>query len=49
MMKVDYYRDQSNSLELVELVQLFSTIFILEGVDKDKAVGMKTPNTFTFY
>lgn len=30
--------NQSNSLELVELVKLFSTIFILEGVDKDKAV-----------
>ena len=35
-------RDQSNSLELVELVQIFSTIYILEGVDKDKAVGKKS-------
>ena len=36
------FRDQSNSLELVELVQIFSTIYILEGVDKDKAVGKKS-------
>ena len=36
-----HFRNQSNSLELVELVKIFSTIYILEGVDKDKAVGKK--------
>ena len=32
-------RNQSNSLELFEIVKIFSTLYILEGVDKDKAVG----------
>ena len=43
MMKIGYwyFRDESNSLQLAELVELFSTFFILEGVDKDKAVGKK--------
>ena len=42
-----HFRNQSNSLELVELVKIFSTIYILEGVDKDKAVGKK-PNQFPY-
>ena len=43
-----HFRNQSNSLELVELVKIFSTIYILEGVDKDKAVGKK-PNQFPYW